>query len=87
MNGRLVLMEREKYLNYLGWLGGAVCLAAYGLNVQQILSSGSLVFLMMNIFGCVCLIYYTFRKSAFANTALNSVYLFITLIAIAKQLF
>ncbi|HKX82973.1 MAG TPA: hypothetical protein VJL58_02035 [Pyrinomonadaceae bacterium] len=77
-------MKREKYLNYLGWFGGAVCLAAYGLNVQHILSSASLVFLIMNTFGCCCLIYYTFCKSAFANTALNSVYLFITLLAIAK---
>ena len=78
-------MERQRHLNYLGWFGGFVCLAAYGLNTQQILSSESLVFLIMNTFGCCCLIYYTFRKNAFANTALNSVYLFFTLLAIAKQ--
>lgn len=79
-------MKNQKYLDFLGWFGGVVCLAAYGLNTQQILSSNSLVFLLMNIFGCCCLIYYTFRKGAFANTALNSVYLLITLIAITSQL-
>lgn len=77
-------MENQKYLNFLGWFGGFVCLAAYWLNTQLILSSNSTAFLLMNIFGCVCLIYYTFRKEAFANTALNSVYLIITLIAIGK---
>jgi hypothetical protein len=78
--------KKEKYLNYLGWVGGIICLTGYALNTQQILSSKSLIFLLMNIFGCGCLIYYTFRKEAFANTALNSIYLLITLIAVGKQL-
>ena len=80
-------MENQRHLNFLGWTGGVVCLTAYGLNTQQILPSNSLLFLLMNIFGCCCLIYYTFRKGAFANAALNSVYLLITLIAISKQFF
>jgi hypothetical protein len=80
-------MKNHKYLNFLGWFGGIVCLVAYGLNTQQILSSNSLFFLLMNTFGCVCLIFYTFRKEAFANTALNSIYLLITLIAVSKVLF
>jgi hypothetical protein len=80
-------MKNHKYLNFLGWGGGIVCLTGYGLNTQQFLSSNSLIFLLMNIFGCCCLIYYTFRKEAFANTVLNSIYLLITLVAISKQLF
>lgn len=79
-------MINQKYLNFLGWFGGIVCLIGYGLNTQQILSSNSLVFLLMNTFGCVCLIFYTFRKQAFANTALNSIYLLITLIAVTKAI-
>ncbi|MBS1792319.1 MAG: hypothetical protein JSS81_00615 [Acidobacteria bacterium] len=80
-------MKDRKYLDFLGWFGGVVCLTMYGLNTQQILGSGSPIFLSMNTFGCCCLIYYTFRKGAFANTALNSVYLLITLIALGKQFF
>jgi hypothetical protein len=78
-------MKKQKYLNYLGWSGGAVSLLAYGLNTQQIFSSGSLIFLAMNVFGCSCLIFYTFRKGAFANTVINSIYLLVTLFAITRQ--
>lgn len=70
------------YFDYIGWCGAIVSLVAYGLNTQQILSSRSLVFLLMNGFGCTCLIFYTFRKKAFANTVINSVYLLLTLSAI-----
>lgn len=78
-------MNNHRYLNSLGWAGGIVCLIAYGLNVQQLLDSNSLTFLWMNTVGCCCLIYYTYRKEAFANTVLNAVYLFMTLLAIGKQ--
>lgn len=78
-------MNNQRYLNSLGWFGGIVCLVAYGLNIQQRLDSNSLTFLFMNTIGCCCLIYYTFKKEAFANTVLNGVYLFMTLLAIGKQ--
>jgi hypothetical protein len=78
-------MMQQKFLNSLGWGGGIICLIAYGLNVQRLLDSNSLTFLWMNTIGCCCLIYYTFKKEAFANTALNSVYLFMTLLALGKQ--
>ena len=75
----------DKYLNQLGWGGGMVCLLAYGLNTQELLASTSPSFLWMNIIGCCCLIYYTYRKQAFANTALNSVYLLVTMLALGRQ--
>jgi hypothetical protein len=78
-------MKQDKYLDSLGWGGGIVCLIAYGLNTQQILASTSFAFLTMNIFGCCCLIYYTYKKQAFANTFLNGVYLFMTALALIKQ--
>lgn len=75
----------DKYLNQLGWGGGIVCLLAYGLNTQGLLASKSPTFLWMNLLGCCCLIYYTYRKQAFANTALNSVYLLVTMVALGRQ--
>ena len=74
------------YFDYMGWCGAIVSLVAYGLNTQQVIGSGSLVFLLMNTFGCTCLIFYTFRKKAFANTVINSVYLLLTLSAIGINL-
>jgi hypothetical protein len=80
------MSKAHKYLNYLGWLGGSISLLAYGLNTQQIISSRSLTFLLMNTTGCCCLIYYTFHKKAFANTTLNTIHLLITLTAIGGWL-
>lgn len=79
-------MNASKYLNSLGWGGGIVCLIAYSLNVQQILASDSALFLLMNTAGCCCLIYYTYKKEAFANTFLNTVYLGMTLLALSRHL-
>lgn len=76
---------QDKYLNSLGWGGGIVCLIAYGLNTQQLLASTSLPFLLMNVVGCCCLIYYTYKKQAFANTFLNGVYLFMTVLALVAR--
>jgi cbb3-type cytochrome oxidase subunit 3 len=76
----------ERALNLCGWVGGGICLLAYGLMVQEVLSSSSLTFLLMNFTGCICLIYYTFRKGAFANAALNTVHLTITVVALARRL-
>lgn len=83
MDGQKKIQER--YLNSLGWCGGIVCLIAYGLNTQQILTSTSLSFLLMNVFGCCCLIYYTYKKQAYANTFLNGVYLFMTILALVSK--
>ncbi len=80
-------MNNQRYLNFLGWFGGTVCLVGYGLNTQQLLSSDSLIFLTMNGIGCACLIYYTFHKGAVANAALNSVHLLITVLAISRWWF
>ncbi|MFZ6799320.1 hypothetical protein [Undibacterium sp. Di24W] len=78
--------KQDKYLNSLGWGGGIICLIAYGLNTQQLLASTSLTFLLMNVFGCCCLIYYTYKKQAFANTFLNGVYLLMTMMALFAQI-
>ena len=77
--------KQDKYLNSLGWGGGIICLIAYGLNTQQLLASTSLTFLLMNVFGCCCLIYYTYKKQAFANTFLNGVYLLMTVLALIER--
>lgn len=79
-------MKSQRIFNFIGWAGAVVSLVAYALNTQQIVSSKSFIYLMMNTFGCSCLIFYTFRKKAFANTAVNSIYLLITLLAMGLNL-
>jgi hypothetical protein len=79
-------MSNQINHNFIGWFGALVSLVAYSLNTQQIVGSASPIYLAMNTVGCSCLIFYTFRKKAFANTAINSVYLLITLLAIGSSL-
>ncbi|HQU85932.1 MAG TPA: hypothetical protein PKY59_22590 [Pyrinomonadaceae bacterium] len=81
------MMKEQKYLNFLGWFGGIVCLTGYGLITQKFLPSDSIIFLIMNFVGCICLIFYTFHKGAFANAALNSVHLLITILALSRLIF
>lgn len=83
---RILLSKSRININFIGWAGAVVSLVAYSLNTQQIIASKSLVFLLMNVFGCSCLIFYTYRKKAHANVAINSIYLLITLIAIGTNL-
>jgi hypothetical protein len=83
----LAIYMKRNYFDILGWAGAAVSFSAYTMNTQQILASSSVVFLSMNIFACTCMIVYTFRKKAFANTAINSAFLMVTLAAIGSGLF
>jgi hypothetical protein len=78
-------MNDERALNLCGWLGGGICLLAYGLMTQNLLGSSSFAFLGMNVIGCICLIYYTYQKGAVANAALNSIHLTITLTALIRK--
>ena len=80
------MIKRESFMDLIGWSGGAVSLSAYGLVTNEVLAANSYSFLLMNVFACICLIIYTLRKKAFANTAINSVYLLITLAAMGRAL-
>ena len=75
---------RGRLLDGLGWAGALASLAAYALNSLGALASHSLPYLLLNVLGCGLLIVYTYHKRAFANTTLNSVWLFVTLAALAK---
>lgn len=81
-----VFRMKNNYFDIIGWAGAAVSFSAYTMNTQQLLSSTSMIFLAMNIFACSCMIVYTFRKRAFANTAINSAFLLVTLFAIGGGL-
>lgn len=80
------MLNKEGFMDMLGWAGGIVSLSAYGFVTNELLAANSYIFLSMNVFACICLIIYTIRKRAFANTAINSVYLLITLAAMGRTL-
>ncbi len=76
----------EILIDILGWAGSAALLLGYGLNSYQKIKSNSLIFLGLNIFGGISLIVYTAFYQAYANTALNVVWVIIAIPAVFKIL-
>ena len=74
----------EILIDVLGWTGSAALLLGYGLNSYQKIKSNSVAFLGLNIFGGVSLIVYTAFYQAYANTALNIIWVIIAIPALFK---
>jgi len=72
------------WLEVIGWLGSLQVVIAYGLNSYQKLKSDSYGFLLLNLFGGLFLIVYTFYKDAYASMFLNIVWVMIALPALIK---
>lgn len=79
-------MARPTPADAIGWTGAATSLTAYCLVTQQVVPSNSLLYLGLNVLACSCLGYYTFRKKAYANTLLNSLWLLASLVALVRFL-
>ncbi len=73
-------------IDIIGWIGSFQVLIAYGLNSYQKMKSDSLIFLLLNFFGGICLIVYTVYYAAFANTFINVVWVIIAIPALLKFL-
>ena len=81
-------MNVKKYIiDALGWIGALLTLVAYSFNSLNYISSQSQAYLLMNVFGCFLLIIYTYKKKAYANSVLNSIWLLMTVIAIINIIF
>jgi hypothetical protein len=72
------------WLEVIGWLGSLQVVVAYGLNSYQKLKPDSYGFLLLNLFGGIFLIFYTYYKEAYANMFLNIVWVIIALPALIK---
>jgi fluoride ion exporter CrcB/FEX len=71
-------------MELVGWIGAAASLSAFSLNSLNIISSQSVQYLLLNIFGCFFLIVYAVFKKAHASWVLNSIWLLITVVALFK---
>ncbi|MGV3540755.1 MAG: CBU_0592 family membrane protein [Rufibacter sp.] len=79
------MLSLRKYLQEaIGWAGALFSLTAFSLNSLNVLSSQSLVYLFLNVIGCFLLILYAIHKKAHASWVLNSIWLLMTAVAIAK---
>lgn len=71
--------NESRVISALGWLGAVSTLAAYTLNSHQLIQSHSHIYLIMNGVASGFLLIYTFRKGAYANTAVNVVWLTVSM--------
>jgi hypothetical protein len=79
-----MVFTRKHRTELIGWTGATVSLSAYSLNSLNWISSQSIEYLLMNIIGCFFLILYAVSKKAHASWVLNSIWLLITAVALAK---
>jgi hypothetical protein len=73
-------------IDIIGWIGSVAVIAAYGLNSYQKIKSDSLIFLLLNLVGGICLIIYTVFYTAYANTFINVVWVLIAIPALIRVL-
>ncbi|MBX2945268.1 MAG: hypothetical protein KF725_05500 [Cyclobacteriaceae bacterium] len=71
-------------IDVIGWIGSIMVIAAYGLNSYQKVKSDSLIFLLLNMVGGICLIIYSVYYTAYANTFINVVWVIIAVPAIIQ---
>jgi len=80
-------MKRGEFLNIIGWVGAACVFAAYALGAFGFLSVQSWLYLVLNGFGAICLIYENAAQKDYPVIALNSVWLIVALIGLARVFF
>lgn len=79
-----IVFQRKYMIEVVGWSGALASLSAFSLNSLNVIGSQSIKYLVLNIIGCGFLIAYAFFKKAHASWVLNSIWLLITIAALAK---
>jgi hypothetical protein len=71
-------------IDIIGWTGSCMVVLAYGLNSYQKIQSNSMMFYLLNLVGGIFLIVYSIYYTAYANTFINVVWVFIAIPAIIQ---
>lgn len=80
-------MEKKYIIEILGWAGSLALVVAYSLTSYGILEGKSMEYQLLNLFGSLTLMYYTYVKKAYPNTVLNLIWTIIGISAIVKLLY
>ncbi|WP_266204582.1 hypothetical protein [Pontibacter kalidii] len=68
----------------IGWIGAVFALLAFSLNSLNFISSQSVQYLGMQIFGCLLMALYGASKKAHASWVLNAIFLLVAVIALVR---
>ena len=72
-------------LDSIGWLGSALVVLAYALNMYKKLGADTLTYYLLNIIGSVCLIANTVYHHAIPSAAVNVVWVLLAVVAMVKK--
>jgi len=72
-------------LDIIGWLGSALVVAAYALNIAKRMASDSLAYYLLNITGSACLTANTLYHHALPSAIVNIIWVAIALFALTRD--
>lgn len=79
------MITMRKYLwEGLGWIGALFSLLAFTLNSLNFISSQSVHYLGMQIFGCLLMAMYAASKKAYASWVVNLIFFVVAIIALVR---
>ncbi len=78
------MTSTEFLVESTGWIGSAMVVVAYFMNMQGKLSAASPMYKWLNILGSLCLILHTSYHGAYPSAAVNIIWALIGLIAIVR---
>tara|TARA_B100001971_G_scaffold37960_1_gene32964 strand:- start:5634 stop:6065 length:432 start_codon:yes stop_codon:yes gene_type:complete len=76
----------EMIIELCGWVGAILVLGAYFLISADKVKSDSISFQLLNVFGALTLIVYTYSREAYASVLVNSIWVLIGLKALTPIL-
>ena len=72
-------------IDIIGWMGSAMVVAAYALNINKRMAADAVNYYLLNIIGSACLIVNTIYHQAIPSAVVNIVWIFIAAIALIKK--
>ena len=72
-------------IDITGWLGSAMVVIAYSLNIAKKIPADSMAYFILNIAGSGCLIANTVYHNAIPSAAVNIVWIAIAIFALLKK--
>ena len=72
-------------IDIIGWIGSALVVIAYTLNIMGKLKAEAISYVLMNLVGSVCLIANTIYHDAIPSTAVNVVWIAVAVIALFRK--
>ncbi len=72
-------------VDIIGWVGSALVVLAYAMNLYKKLEADTLPYYLLNIIGSICLIVNTIYHHAIPSAAVNIVWVLLAVVAIMKK--